>query len=100
MKKKEDWRAFHFYKYKSVGLWWLPCDWCKYAYLPLPFDYFIKVPILQVALLFQMQLWPVAHFFSLNSGWVQQQSNSKPTQKWVKKVGNWSELHWKKQYYF
>ena len=27
-----------------------------------------KVPILQVVLLFRMQLWPVAHFFSLTFG--------------------------------
>ena len=46
-----------------------------------------------------MQLWPVAHFFSPTFGWVQQQSNSKPTQKWVKKVGNRSELHSKKKFY-
>ena len=30
----------------------------------------LKVPILQVVLLFRMQLWPVAHFFSLTFGWV------------------------------
>ena len=58
-----------------------------------------KVPILQVVLLFWMQLWPVAHFFSLTFGRVQQQSNSKPTQKLVKKMGNWSELHSEKKYY-
>ena len=44
-----------------------------------------KVPILQVVLLFQMQLCP--------------RNNSKPNQKWVKKVGNWSELHSEKKYY-
>ena len=30
-----------------------------------------------------MQFWPVAHFrFVITFRWVQQQSNSKPTQKW------------------
>ena len=57
-----------------------------------------KVPILQVVLLFRLQLWPVAHFFSLIFGWVQQQSNSKPTQKWVKKMGNTSKLYSEKKH--
>ena len=45
-----------------------------------------KVLILQAVLLLQMQLRPVAHFWVVATA-KQQQSNSKPTQKWVKKTG-------------
>ena len=44
-----------------------------------------------------MQLWPVAHFISLTFGWVCCCFAVAPTQKWVKKVGKWSELHSEKQ---
>ena len=40
-----------------------------------------------------MQLWPVAHFFLhfvTTFGWVQQQSNSKPTQKWWQNEKKWA----------
>ena len=39
-----------------------------------------------------MQLWPVAHFFHfvITFGWVQQQSNSKPTQKWWQNEKKWA----------
>ena len=38
-----------------------------------------------------MQLWPVAHFFHLviTFEWVQQQTNSKPTQKWWQNEKKW-----------
>ena len=52
-----------------------------------------------IVLLFRMQLWPVAQFFSLTFGWVCCCFAVVPTQKWVKKVGNWSELHSEKKYY-
>ena len=44
-----------------------------------------KVLISKVVFLFWMNLWSVEHFlavFVITFGWVQQQSNSKPTQKW------------------
>ena len=41
-----------------------------------------KLPILQVVLLFRMQLWPVAHFFIKRKNLIL-----------IKKVGNWSKLH-------
>ena len=39
-----------------------------------------------------MQLWLVAHFFHffITSGWVQQQSNIKPTQKWWQNEKKWA----------
>ena len=39
-----------------------------------------------------MQLWQVAHFFHfvITFGWVQQQSNSKPTQKWWQNEKKWA----------
>jgi hypothetical protein len=39
-----------------------------------------------------MQLWPVSHFFHfvIAFGWVQQQSNSKPTQKWWQSDKKWA----------
>ena len=39
-----------------------------------------------------MQLWLVAHFFHfvITCGWVQQQSNSKPTQKWWQNEKKWA----------
>ena len=61
-----------------------------------------------------MNLWSVEHniehfltIFVITFGWVQQQSNSKPTQKWWDKNGqemfnvvfNWSEVHSEKKYY-
>ena len=39
------------------------------------------------------------HFLSLSFGWVCWCFAVAPTQKWVKKVGNWSELHSEKKYY-
>ena len=58
-----------------------------------------KVPILQVVLLFRMQLWPVAHFFhSLLGGFGVALLLHLPKSEW-KKVGNWSELHSEKKYY-
>ena len=56
-----------------------------------------KVPILQVGLLFWMQLRPLPTFFrSLLGGCFF--SKRKPTQKWAKKSGQRS-LHSKKKYY-
>ena len=48
----------------------------------------LKVWILYVVVLFWMNLWSVEHFLAIlviTFGWVQQQSNSKLTQKWWQK---------------
>ena len=39
-----------------------------------------------------MQVWPVAHFFHfvITFGWMQQQSNSKPIQKWWQNEKKWA----------
>ena len=52
-----------------------------------------------IALLFRMQLWPVAHFFhSLLGAFAVALLLHPPKSEW-KIVGNWSELHSKKKYY-
>ena len=45
-------KAFCYHKFSCPSTVWINC----------------KVPILQVALLFQMQLWPVTHFFHSQLG--------------------------------
>ena len=39
-----------------------------------------------------MELWPVGHFFHfvITFGWLQQQSNSKLTQKWRQNKKKWA----------
>ena len=61
-----------------------------------------KVKILYIVFLFRMNLESVENFlaiFVITFGKMQQQSNSKPTKKWLKKIGNWLELNSEKNYY-
>ena len=78
-------KYFHYHKYNfslcsNFQCTLLKCGFCK------------KLLLYE----FNSDQLPTFFHFVITFGWVQQQSNSKPTQKWwqnEKKVGNWSELH-------